>query len=165
MPETPHWLLSHNRKNDALKSLQWLRGWVHSDDVQIEFEDLQRYRATAYACYECEKKGTECNHLQPKITERLRELRRRKTWFPCVLVIILGFNSLIGGMLFRPYFVPILFQYKSPIDPNKVLAWLGYVGIIANILIMIIVRSMGKRRINLISFSFAIIILYGLGKC
>ena len=30
MPETPRWLLAHNRRHDALKALRWLRG-SHAD--------------------------------------------------------------------------------------------------------------------------------------
>lgn len=157
--------MSHNRKADALKSLQWFRGWTEASDVAIEYNNLQRYKTAAYVCYECEKQNVECKHSQPKVFERLRELFRRKTLLPCVLLIILGFNSLLGGMLFRPYIVPMLVHYKSPYEPNNVLVWLGCIGLVANISTMIIIRSVGKRKINLISFGVVIVILYAIGEC
>lgn len=165
VPETPQWLLSHDRKADALKSLQWFRGWAEPSDVEIEYNNLQRYKTVAYVCYECEKQNVECKHPQPKVFERLGDLLRRKSLFPCLLIIIPGFNSLIGGMMFRPFIVPILNYFKTPFEPNTVLVWLGCTGLIANFLTMIIIRSVGKRKINLFSFGIVITILYAIGEC
>lgn len=46
MPETPIWLLSRGRRDDAVKALCWLRGWVEPDQVQSEFEEIVRYSKT-----------------------------------------------------------------------------------------------------------------------
>jgi len=43
MPETPIWLLSRGRYNDAEKALCWLRGWVTPDVVREEFNQLVLY--------------------------------------------------------------------------------------------------------------------------
>ncbi|KDR09646.1 putative polyol transporter 6 [Zootermopsis nevadensis] len=43
MPETPIWLLSRGRHEDALRSLCWLRGWTTPDDVREEFNQLVKY--------------------------------------------------------------------------------------------------------------------------
>lgn len=37
------WLLSRGRREDALKALCWLRGWVSSETVQSEFDEIVRY--------------------------------------------------------------------------------------------------------------------------
>ncbi|PNF29285.1 hypothetical protein B7P43_G08957 [Cryptotermes secundus] len=43
MPETPIWLLSRGRYEDAEKALCWLRGWVTPDVVSEEFNQLVMY--------------------------------------------------------------------------------------------------------------------------
>jgi SP family facilitated glucose transporter-like MFS transporter 8 len=43
MPETPIWLLSRGRKEDAERALCWLRGWVTPDVVKEEFHELVAY--------------------------------------------------------------------------------------------------------------------------
>lgn len=35
MPETPRWLLAHNRRQEALKSLEWLRGPQADNEEEI----------------------------------------------------------------------------------------------------------------------------------
>ena len=39
MPETPYYLITKNKEEEALKSLQWLRG---TENVKAEIEDLKR---------------------------------------------------------------------------------------------------------------------------
>jgi hypothetical protein len=46
MPETPIWLLSRGRYEDAEKALCWLRGWVTPDVVREEFNQLVIYSNT-----------------------------------------------------------------------------------------------------------------------
>lgn len=138
VPETPQWLLSKGRDAESLKSLRWLRGWVDASDVKIEFENLQRYKARTHACRECEKQNNEnvicAYHPQESFVGRLRELFRRKNLIPLGIVLCASSNSLFCGSVFSPYFVPILIFYKSPIDPNTVLVWMGYIGPITIVL-------------------------------
>nr|XP_018915851.1 PREDICTED: facilitated trehalose transporter Tret1-like isoform X1 [Bemisia tabaci] len=43
VPETPMWLMSKGRSEEALHSLQWLRGWTTAEMVKDEFVKLEFY--------------------------------------------------------------------------------------------------------------------------
>lgn len=165
MPETPLWLLSRNRQDDALKSLQWLRGWVDSKAVQNEFDELQRCRINAQMCYQCEKQNEICQHPPPAICDKIRDLFRRRTLRPFILIACLFFfASFCGISPYRSYMVQILHYYKSPIEPNEVVVWLGYIGLASNILLVATIRAFGKRSIFLWSMAFIVLTLIGLGN-
>lgn len=40
VPESPYWLLTKGRVDEAKKSLAWLRGWVSFSTVAQEFEEI-----------------------------------------------------------------------------------------------------------------------------
>lgn len=165
MPETPLWLLSRNRHEDALKSLQWLRGWVNSDAVQKEFNELQLSRIDGQTCYKCQKQNEICQHPPPSIIDKIRDLFRKRTLCPFLLIGSLYFLSVFCGITaFRPYIVQVLYFYQSPIDANQVVVWLGYIGFVANLILVCTIRKLGKRLVYLWSLTIVVLTLFTLGK-
>lgn len=158
-------MLSRNRQEEALKSLCWLRGWVEPEAVQEEFNDLQRCRIAAQQCYDCEKLNEKCEHPTPTIRDKIRDLFRRRTLRPFILIGSLFFFSAFCGISpYRPFLVQILYSHNSPIDPNEVIVWMGYIGFAANVLLTIVIRSLGKRQIYLWSMGLVVLSLFGIGK-
>lgn len=82
--------------------------------------------------------------------EKMQELTRKRTLKPFFLVMSLFMLSQLSGILaMRPYTVQILKSYGVPIDANWATVWFGLVGLLANIILLAIIRFVGKRRIYL----------------
>lgn len=109
VPETPSWLMSKNRPDDARKALQWLRGWVSPKAVEKEFQELQRYNETCNSCSECEKLKVKCSHPPPSTLKKLKDLKRTRNMKPFLLVLLIfTFTQFTGLPPMRPYLVLIL---------------------------------------------------------
>ncbi|XP_058822151.1 facilitated trehalose transporter Tret1-like [Topomyia yanbarensis] len=155
VPETPMWLLSKNREEDARKSLQWLRGWVSPAAVEKEFQEMQRYNTNAAKCTVCQKsQSARCEHPPPTEWMKLQELMRKRNLRPFVLVMLLFlFGQLSGLTGMRPYLVQIFQAYGVPLDANWATVSMGLLGLLANIVCMICIKFVGKRRLALFSMS------------
>lgn len=119
VPETPLWLLSKNRKDDAQKSLQWLRGWVSPQAIEKEFSEMQRYSENSNSCIPCQKANIKCSHPPANLQEKLKELIRKRTMRPFFIVMFAFAITQFSGMTsIRPYMVQIFKAYGIPMDAN-----------------------------------------------
>lgn len=165
IPETPIWLLARGRDEDAMKSLQWLRGWVSPACVVNEFNDLKRYKELSNACSSCEKLSVKCPHPPPTLGDKLRDVLRKRTMTPFTLIAIMFFIMQFSGMFaMRPYIVQILEAFGMPMDANLATVVLGLIGIVANFGLLAFVRVFGKRRIYLFSTFATCVSCFGLSK-
>lgn len=114
------WLLSKQRDEAALKSLQWLRGWVPQSVVQTEFDSIKRYKESSNSCSACKKTSTKCTHLGAQTTgQAIKELIRKRTLKPFFILIVMGILSYFTGTHhLTAYMVQILNTYRSPMNPN-----------------------------------------------
>ncbi|XP_055326069.1 facilitated trehalose transporter Tret1-like [Sitodiplosis mosellana] len=148
VPETPLWLLSKNRVNDAEKALCWLRGWAPKENVSEEFQALQRYSQRSKSCSSCIKKDLKCTHPLPTMLEKLRELKRKQTLKPLFIVVSLMVIAEFTGITgMNPFLGQIFKAYESPIAPDQAMAILGFVNNFANIVFLCLIRFTGKRKL------------------
>lgn len=153
VPETPFWLMAKKRKEDALKSLMWLRGWVSDPKhVEKEFKEIERYSEDSNRCIACQKSDSKCIHKSSSSKELLKELCRKRTLKPFTLVITMFMFCQFSGLsAMRPYFVQIFQAFSVPIDASWATVVIGILGFAANIACTILIKPLGKRKIALIS--------------
>uniref|UniRef100_A0A6M2DHG4 Putative permease of the major facilitator superfamily protein n=1 Tax=Xenopsylla cheopis TaxID=163159 RepID=A0A6M2DHG4_XENCH len=158
IPETPMWLLSKGRREDALESLCWLRGWVTPDKVEKEFSEIEQYAKTISQCTECRKKRLQdaCPHGGVKgwaeTRRTMKAALRRTTLRPALLVLgFFVFHQFNGLHMFRPYMVQVVRALGIPLDAHWATVVVSVVGLVGNIACMIMIKLLGKRKLAMIS--------------
>lgn len=118
IPETPHWLLQHRRPDDALASLQWLRGWVQPPAVQKEFNDLINYVRTSNACLPCQRSGSQCSHRTGCLS-KATELWNGNVLRPFGLVVMCFVIVQSNGIAaIKPFLVQVFQIFGVPMNAN-----------------------------------------------
>lgn len=165
VPESPHWLLSKDRPNDAKKSLQWLRGWVPQSAIHNEFTELQAFSRVSNACTECSKRSINCVHPTPSFWMKIKELRRKRNAKPFALCFGLYFLyqfSLVT--VWQPYIIQVLKSLGTPLNANIVTLINASLGAIGSILLMLFIKKLGRRKIYLTSIMIVTLCSFGLGE-
>lgn len=163
IPESPLWLMSKNRPEEAKKSLQCLRGGVSVESIQKEFSELQTYSEASRACTPCAKQSIKCNHPKATFWERIKELTRKCTLKPFILIVSLQFFLEFSGiMVWMPYIIPVLKAHGIPLGANITTIILSAIGFFAHVCLLVSIKTAGKRRICLTSMVVVVLCCCGL---
>lgn len=163
--EAPIWLLSKNRCDEAQKTLQVLRGWVSTESISTEFNQLKEISKISASCENCVKSNAKCSHPPPTLFDKLKDMTKKRALKPFALVSILFLLMQFTAMFaMRPYIVQILSAHGISLDANLITTIIGVIGILANICIVLFIRSMGKRRIYLYAIVGNFLTCFGLSK-
>lgn len=155
--------MSQQRHDEAIRSLQWLRGWVPAVAVQAEYREMTDYMDVANRCDECNRLGQKCAHIS-SYSEKAKDLVRPKTLRPLLLVAIVFFVVHVNvNSAVRPFLVQVFQIFGIPMDPNWASVVIGLVDIISNVLCIFIVKWTGKRRMFLVSLAVSCVCCIALG--
>ncbi|KNC23736.1 hypothetical protein FF38_01201 [Lucilia cuprina] len=152
VPESPHWLIREKRFREAIKALQWLRGWVSEQHIEEEFNRLYDELITQPALEEqAEEVRMQATGGRTFFT-RFRMFRKRSFLVPFLLVAFTFFVGHFSGKTsLQTYAVQIFHTLKAPINKYHATILLGVAEMIATILCVFLIHFSGKRPLVLIS--------------
>lgn len=163
-PETPIWLLSKGKPRNALKALQWLRGCVKPETVHEEYKNLQNYSITSNACSQCSKKIIDCNHKE-NWKDKIKQISRRRIMKPLILIIMLQFfHQFCAISSWRPYMIQILNAFDIRWNANFTTVIMSSMGFFGRVFLLPILKTLGKRKIYLLSSILSFCCCFGLSK-
>lgn len=165
VPEAPLWLISKNRSDDALKTLQWLRGWTTPEQVKSEFREMQLQYEVSKACENCVGNGktSSCTHNDKSGLKKLGEIFAWRNFAVFKIVIMLFLiNHLSGAFPMRPFIIQILRAYGVSIDEYLATVVIGAASVVGKILSVVAIKMFGKRVVGMTALTATFLSLLGL---
>ncbi|KAH1022582.1 facilitated trehalose transporter Tret1 isoform X2 [Dendroctonus ponderosae] len=142
IPETPYWLVSKNRMEEAQKSLAWLRGWTSTEQVEKEFQEI---RKSIEVSAQEDSNRTWRSNLQLYMEGRFIK--------PFLLIALTFVTAYFGLTPVTAYAVEIFNLLQVPLSSYYATVLMGSLNLIATILCAIILRFFGKRLLAFIALS------------
>ncbi|XP_034839210.1 facilitated trehalose transporter Tret1-like isoform X1 [Maniola hyperantus] len=147
VPESPHWLVSRKRIEDARKSLQWLRGWTNPEAVEGELKDIQAL---------FKRKQAQTGDQEETLSEKMSLYLDRSFLLPFFLVSYTFFVGHFSGMTtLQTYAVSIFQMLEAPIDKYYATLILGILQIVGSCVCVVLVHYTGKRPLTFFSTAAA----------
>lgn len=162
VPESPVWLIRKRRFAEAVKALQWLRGWVPAYMVESEFKQLYDELITR----KIDTNAAE-NKVKPSLAQslkkHLRMWQKRSFVAPFLLVLLtFGVCHFSGKTPLRTYAVVIFDTLRAPMDKYQATILLGISEFLGTIFGAVLIHSTGKRPLVLSSMLGTAVCILGI---
>lgn len=127
--------------------------------------ELNELKLVSKLCSECKRRGIKCDHPPPGITDKFRDMTRKRALKPFILMSLLSVFTQFSGIIpSSAYLVQVIEALGIAIDANLTTVIFGIIGFIAMICLLLSVRTLGKRRIYLYSMVGNVLACFGLGE-
>lgn len=136
IPESPYWLITRNRLDQAKKNLAWLRGWTSLEMVEDEFRSI-------------------CNELdrEPKVSVlgNLKGFFKMTFLKPFALICLTFVLANFGTPQVNVYAVTLFQILKVSINSYYATILVGVVEIFGSIFLVFLVKFLGKRVLSFVT--------------
>ncbi|OXU19643.1 hypothetical protein TSAR_011857 [Trichomalopsis sarcophagae] len=166
VPNSPHWLASKNRIDDARKSLAWYRGWTTPDSIKSEIESLKKWNMTDNSSANVRNNGN--YNTITRLKNVFKPYLHRTFYIPLATSCYIFFINTFGGSHTVQVFSAVLFtQVRSPLEVHSATIILNTLRFIGATSCLFTIRLLGKRKLLFfsvigggISFTFAAVFNY-----
>nr|XP_018915815.1 PREDICTED: facilitated trehalose transporter Tret1-like isoform X1 [Bemisia tabaci] len=156
IPESPMWLMSKGRSEDALRSLQWLRGWTSAQMVHEEFQRIQFYSKNKTQKFLKTDHSGDSRSGSGGLSYFTTSTFLKPLIKCCIIFAIFDFGGMIS---FRSYLVKILQDLHSPVSSKWSSLWVALFGILGNVGCMLFIKKVKKKPMLRISLLCCILCL------
>ncbi|XP_046672093.1 facilitated trehalose transporter Tret1-like [Homalodisca vitripennis] len=172
VPDSPAWLVTKGRVDDARKAYQWLRGWVSPDVIQEELDALTDYvkqsrgiRVVSSAEYKAvQTESGECELADnSRMDSKLKIFLHPSVQRPLRIIVLYFFIAACASLCgMRPFFIEVLKDMGVPVDPHLVIVAGSILTTLGALTSTLMMRRTGKRGLTFVSLSLSLCCCYGL---
>lgn len=161
MPESPIWLISKGRHSVAEKALRWQRGWTTAANVELELLDLHRHSKTSQSCRDCRKKPIECSHTSSMMDKVIGAF----DYGNCVPFLLYTLAVVLNNVskTVTKRFPSTIFSLLNAGD-NGYYDLTSVYSIATNLICVILIRYVGKRKVYLHSLFGGVVLAISIGN-
>ncbi|OXU20339.1 hypothetical protein TSAR_014831 [Trichomalopsis sarcophagae] len=150
IPNSPYWLASKNRFDDARNSLAWYRGWATPNDIKSELQILESSWNVSFdfSTNTSDAENVENSKMTNRLKNVLKSYLNRRFYIPLATSCFVFFVSALGGTYSVQVFSELLFKkIKSPISSSTTTVILYAIRLVGSLSVFCTIRFTGKRKL------------------
>lgn len=155
MPESPAWLMSKDREEEAERSLMRIRGYgAYRQRIPDVEKELMRLRDNALAQRSAGRESF------------LRQLRQPQVYKPLgVMIGFFGFQQFSGIFVIIVYAAKVSTEAGVSMDPFLCTVLIGVTRVVATLLVAYILDTLGRKPPSIFSGVGMLVCMFGLALC